>query len=139
MVLVAEDEVAIRKLLCTILKKHQIETVAVDDGVQALERASSGNFDALVLDLMMPLLSGWVVLDELIRQGSPLAQKVIVITAAGENKTALLPPGVRLLRKPFDINQLVEAVQETLGLRSATPEGVPDEIAAVLPAARPVV
>jgi two-component system response regulator MprA len=139
MVLVAEDEVAIRKLLCTILKKHQIETVAVEDGVQALERASSGNFDAIVLDLMMPNLSGWVVLEELNRQGCPLAQKVIVITAAGENKTALLPAGVRLLRKPFDINQLVEAVQETLGLKSATPDAAPDDVALPLPVSPQVV
>jgi DNA-binding response OmpR family regulator len=116
-VLIAEDDPAIRRLLTAVLKKQGIASVAVEDGRQALERAANGTFDALLLDLMMPNLSGWTVLEQLTLRGSPLAKKVVVITAAGDADVQRLPPGTRVLRKPFDLDLVVATVRAVLGLQ----------------------
>jgi DNA-binding response OmpR family regulator len=126
-VLIAEDDIAIRKLLCTVLKKQGIAAEVAEDGIRALERAGSGHFDALLLDLMMPHLSGWKVLDQLRARGSHLAEKVVVITAAGDADVRRLPAGTRVLHKPFDIDQLLAMVRDLLGMPPAT-------IAAIEPA-----
>ena len=81
-VLVAEDDAAIRKLICAIVRKQGVDVVSASDGAEAIARAQAEPFDALLLDLMMPNESGWAVMAQLIAQQSPLLSKTVVITAA---------------------------------------------------------
>jgi CheY-like chemotaxis protein len=115
-VLVAEDDAAIRKLICAIVRKQGVEVVSASDGAEALAYAQSGPFDALLLDLMMPNESGWDVMEHLTAQQSPLLAKTVVITAASDREIGDLPEHARVIRKPFDIRELVRTVRETVGI-----------------------
>jgi CheY-like chemotaxis protein len=121
-VLVAEDDAAIRKLICAVIKKQGVEVVSASDGVEAIARTQEAPFDALLLDLMMPNQSGWAVMAQLTQQGSPLLARTVVITAASDREIGDLPEQTRILRKPFDIRELVRALRETVGM-PATPSG----------------
>ena len=115
-VLVAEDDAAIRKLICAIVRKQGVEVVSAADGAEALAHARSEPFDALLLDLMMPNENGWEVMQQLTAQHSPLLAKTVVITAASDREIGKLPEHARVIRKPFDIRELVRTLRETVGL-----------------------
>lgn len=119
-VLVAEDDAAIRKLICAIVRKQGVEVVSAADGVEALAHAQQGPFDALLLDLMMPNQSGWAVMAQLNAAQSPLLAKTVVITAASDREIGHLPEQTRILRKPFDIRELVRTLRETVGMPAET-------------------
>ena len=115
-VLVAEDDAAIRKLICAVVRKQGVEVVSACDGTEALARVQEGSFDALLLDLMMPNQSGWTVVQQLDEARSPLLAKTVVITAASDREIGHLPDETRILRKPFDLRELVRALRETVGM-----------------------
>lgn len=115
-VLVAEDDLAIRKLICAVVQRHGVEVVSASDGEEVLARTKEGSFDALLLDLMMPNRSGWSVMEQLSLVKSPLLAKTVVITAASDREIGDLPSETRILRKPFDLRELVRTVRETVGM-----------------------
>src|SRR5882724_11854573 len=115
-VLVAEDDAAIRKLICAIVRKQGVDVVSASDGIEAIARVQEGPFDAFLLDLMMPNQSGWAVMAQLTEQQSPLLSKTVVITAASDREIGELPEQTRVLRKPFDIRELVRTVREAVGI-----------------------
>ena len=115
-VLVAEDDAAIRKLICAIVRKQGVDVVSASDGAEAIARAQQEPFDALLLDLMMPNQSGWAVMAQLNEAQSPLLSKTVVITAASDREIGELPEQTRILRKPFDIRELVRTLRETVGM-----------------------
>ena len=53
-ILLAEDEKSLARALVTLLKKHHYEADAVYDGAEALAYLQTGNYDAAILDIMMP-------------------------------------------------------------------------------------
>ena len=120
-VLVAEDDAAIRKLICAIVRKQGVEVVSASDGAEAIARAQSEPFDALLLDLMMPNENGWQVMQQLTAQQSPLLAKTVVITAASDREIGDLPEQARVIRKPFDIRELVRTLRETVGIADDEP------------------
>ena len=93
-----------------------MEVVSASDGAEAIARAQESPFDALLLDLMMPNQSGWAVMEQLTVERSPLLAKTVVITAASEREIGHLPDQARVLRKPFDLRELVRALRETVGM-----------------------
>jgi CheY-like chemotaxis protein len=115
-VLVAEDDAAIRKLICAIVRKQGVDVVTASDGTEAIAQARSAPFDALLLDLMMPNESGWEVMEQLTAQQSPLLAKTVVITAASDREIGKLPEHARVIRKPFDLRELVKTLRETVGM-----------------------
>src|SRR5947208_1846779 len=120
-VLVAEDDAAIRKLICAIVRKQGVDVVSASDGAEAIARAQQEPFDALLLDLMMPNQSGWAVMAQLTEEQSPLLSKTVVITAASDREIGELPEQTRILRKPFDIRELVRTLRETVGMPDIQP------------------
>jgi CheY-like chemotaxis protein len=120
-VLVAEDDAAIRKLICAIVRRQGVEVVSAADGEEAIARAQEGPFDALLLDLMMPNQSGWAVMADLTERQSPLLSKTVVITAASDREIGHLPEETRVLRKPFDVRELVRTLRETVGMPDIQP------------------
>lgn len=124
-VLVAEDDAAIRKLICAVVRRQGVEVVSASDGAEALARAEEGPFDALLLDLMMPNQSGWAVVQQLNKVDSPLLAKTVVITAASDREIGHLPSQTRVLRKPFDLRELVRTLREAVGMPPAESPEVP--------------
>src|SRR2546430_13980794 len=115
-VLVAEDDAAIRKLICAVVRKQGVEVVSASDGAEAIALAQEEPFDALLLDLMMPNQSGWAVMEQLTVENSPLLAKTVVITAASDREIGDLPGQARVLRKPFDLRELVRTLREAVGM-----------------------
>ena len=111
-VLVAEDELAIRQLLEVTLE-DLAPLVVVGDGAEAIAQLSQRTFDVLVLDLMMPRVSGFDVIGSLAGNGAP---KVVVVTAMPDRDVDRVRPFVHaVIRKPFRPEVLRNVVRELLG------------------------
>ncbi len=109
-----DDEPDVRLLATVVLTRAGHEVIECDDGVSALARIQADpRPDAVVLDIRMPGLDGWQVIDRL-PPGSP---PVLVVTADG---TALERAHPMLLAKPYRPEELVAAVAATIE-RSTSP------------------
>ena len=104
-ILVAEDDRGIQSLLTTILSREGFDVDCVDDGAEALQRLEVKRYDAVLLDLMMPNLSGGDVIRVLADRGHDALSRVIVITASAMHEATAVDR-LPVLRKPFDINEL---------------------------------
>jgi DNA-binding response OmpR family regulator len=105
-VLVVEDDVDISNVLTFYLEAKGHEVVIARDGLQALELFTCQDLDLMLLDVMLPKLDGWAVL-EAVRATCGLP--VILLTALGN--TDDIVKGLSLgaddyLRKPFEIREL---------------------------------
>lgn len=125
-VLIADDDPAIRRLLVLSLEKDGYQTVSACDGREALDAMRDGHVDLLLLDLMMPKVTGWEVLAE--RAGAPELRKipVIVITAErGDGVAKIRDDEVcALLTKPFDL-ATVRALVKSCLLHAGSPAPQP--------------
>lgn len=114
-VLVVEDDASVGKLICSLLKGHEIDAHLVTDGLEALEHMTKINPGAMVLDLALPRIDGWEVLSTLQQAGREVP--VVVVTAHGQGDGAIRARelgAARFFEKPFEPTQLVAAVQEVL-------------------------
>jgi len=115
-VLIVDDESSVRESLQMILSRiYEVETS--ESGDEALEIFSAGTnlFDLVLLDVMMPGLDGISLLESL-RKDYPLLP-VIMLTASKTVKTAVQAiklGAVDYLNKPFDVDELLSLVEETL-------------------------
>jgi CheY-like chemotaxis protein len=121
-VLVAEDDAEVRALIGAVLRqaKHDVEFAA--DGQEAIDSLSTTDYDAVLLDLMMPKASGFEVLAWLHRSKPGFAKRsVIVLTAMAEPDLVNLTQErvYAVIRKPFDINLLAARVAESLAAAAA--------------------
>jgi DNA-binding response OmpR family regulator len=113
-ILVVEDDADINKLLCTILLKNGYEAVSAFSGSEGLMQINSRAIDLVLLDLMLPGLTGERLLEE-IRKKCKIP--VIIISAKGDsaNKIELLRGGADdYIVKPFDIDEVVVRVEAQL-------------------------
>lgn len=116
-VLVVDDEEQVLRLSQLALQMAGFQVITAAGGTEALQLYSTHqkSIDAVVLDLMMPDLSGEQVLASL-RQLNPDVRVVICSAyASNEDSQALLTAGARaILFKPFRIEDLVRTVQQTM-------------------------
>jgi two-component system, OmpR family, response regulator len=116
-ILVVDDDPGIRLLLITFLRRQGFQLLEARDGNEALAAMHGGRADLVLMDLMMPNVSGWDVLRE--RAADPSLQRIpmIVVTAADsrEVKADLVGKNVyAVLGKPFDLDALRMAVTACL-------------------------
>lgn len=57
--LIAEDELDLAEALSVLFEKNQFSVDVVNDGLSAYDYASGGDYDTVILDVMMPGLNGW--------------------------------------------------------------------------------
>ncbi|HYH34491.1 MAG TPA: response regulator transcription factor [Nocardioides sp.] len=123
-ILIVEDEVRIASFLAKGLRAEGHSTTVADNGVDGLDHALSGDFDLMVLDIGLPRLDGFDVLDQLRSQGSRMP--VIVLTARDsvtDTVSALEGGADDYMAKPFRFAELLARVK--LRLRQAqTGEGL---------------
>ena len=112
-VLVVDDDVAIRRLIIATLKREGYEFSEAANGREALERMRADPPDCVVLDLMMPVVSGWDVLQERVHDPELLKIPVIIVSANREPELIkALDKGIcAFLPKPFDISALSALVK----------------------------
>jgi two-component system copper resistance phosphate regulon response regulator CusR len=118
-ILIAEDEARISSFLEKGLRAHGLTTTVARDGADALNLARTGEFDLMILDLGLPQLDGFTVLQALRNTSSTLP--VIILTARDgiDDTVAGLRGGADdYMSKPFRFDELLARVQ--LRLRAAT-------------------
>ncbi|CAN5260518.1 hypothetical protein BH18ACT4_BH18ACT4_00400 [soil metagenome] len=119
-VLVVDDEPDILLLLCLNLEAAGHEVLLAADGERALQRIEADKPDAVVLDVMMPVLDGWGVLESLARRPAPPPVLIVSAkTAAADIVHAVHLGASDYLTKPFDAEVLLSAVDHLL---TRTPE-----------------
>lgn len=117
--LLAEDEKSLSKALVAILEGNHYSVDAVYDGVEALAYLDAGNYDALILDIMMPKLDGLSVLRSLRASGNQIP--VLMLTAKSEvdDKVLGLDSGANdYLGKPFATRELLARIRAMTRSRS---------------------
>lgn len=119
-ILLAEDEMALSKALVTILELNNYSVDPVYDGQAALAYAESGNYDGMVLDIMMPKMDGITVLTKLRNQGNRVP--ILLLTARSEidDKVQGLDAGANdYLTKPFHVQELLARIRAMTRLQHA--------------------
>ena len=111
-ILLAEDERALSRAIIRILEKNNCSADAVYNGEEALEYLESGNYDALILDIMMPKMDGITALKKLRERGSDIPVMILSARSEIDDKVAGLDNGANYyLTKPFDAKELLAALR----------------------------
>ncbi len=126
--LIVEDEAAIRCGLVDVFVYHGYEVDTAEQGDEGLRKALSGQFDLILLDVMLPGLDGFEICNRIRQQDRQ--QPVIMLTAKSSDEDIV--QGLTLgaddyVAKPFSVTQLVLRVQAVLR-RSGVGEAAPREI-----------
>jgi DNA-binding response OmpR family regulator len=124
-ILVAEDQAHVRNLMEYKLKNSGYTVIAVEDGRSALQKAEELIPDLILLDVMMPLMTGFEVLSALRGNEKTRDIPILMVTAVSKEEEVL--KGLRLgaddyITKPFSPNELAARVKTTL-LRRRRAEG----------------
>jgi CheY-like chemotaxis protein len=115
-VMIVDDDESMRSLLEAILRREGYEAFSVPGGAQALDcLRNSPPPDLMLLDLMMPGMSGWQVLEALHENPRLADVPVVVLTAFGSGDCA--PAERPVIHKPVDADVLCGLVDELLSQR----------------------
>ena len=126
LVLVVDDEAPLRQVTAEALEDEGYRVVQADDGATALALLRAERPSALVLDLMMPVLDGWGLIEAL-REAVEGDLPVVAVSAALDPASAarLKQLGVRYcLAKPYDLAELLDCVASLL--RAPAGAGCPE-------------
>jgi len=112
-VLVVDDEAPVRDCLKKVLERADYEVVLAADGHEALERFAPDQIDFSILDLDLPIRSGWDVFERLTSQNPCLP--VIILTGLNNRYDTAAVAGVgALMQKPFAASVLLQTMSELL-------------------------
>lgn len=110
-ILVVDDEESVREFLALLLAGEGFDVETAEDGVEALERIGEHRPDVVLLDLMMPRLDGYGVLERLGGQYPPV---VVILSAKADRAKALEAGAIDAVTKPFNNRDLLEAIRGAL-------------------------
>ncbi len=113
--LIIEDEESIRKGLIDVFLYHGYEVDAVEDGKIGLEKALTGRYHLIIVDIMLPNVDGLTICNEVRKVDR--AQPLILLTAKGDEEDII--QGLKLgaddyIPKPFSVRELVARVEAVL-------------------------
>jgi CheY-like chemotaxis protein len=117
-ILVAEDRPSSRELICTVLDSAGYEILEAVDGEDALEKALRNPVDLIILDLQMPKIDGFGVLDALRKHERFADTPILALTASamqGDRERALDAGFSSYIAKPVDLKGLRSEIQRFLG------------------------
>lgn len=116
-VLVVDDDPEILNMLNVRLSNSGYRVVTATDGDAALKTAEDEQPDLVVLDVMMPMKTGWEVARELRQNEATKDVKIIMLTAIGPQMNEMTAPlygADKHIDKPFDFKKLEQAIEELL-------------------------
>lgn len=119
-VLVVEDDDAIRGLIADVLEERGYRVIGVANGAEALERLDESLPDVMVLDLLMPVMHGWDFMEAYAQKtgGNPIP--IVIVSVNPALPRSFNRFGVHsVLAKPFDVSELLDAVENALPARKA--------------------
>ena len=111
-IILAEDEKALARAVAKIFEKNNYSVDVVYNGEDALDYIESGNYDAAVLDIMMPKMDGITVLKKVREKGNQIPILMLTAKAEIDDKVLGLDSGANdYLAKPFDSRELLARVR----------------------------
>ena len=107
-----EDDPAIRKLLQKILLRSGIEIDTVQDGKNAIEKIANFNYSVIVLDLMVPEVNGFEIIEYV--KANKIDVPVAVVSAVSQQALTRLDLDIvkLVITKPFDVDEFTKAVYD---------------------------
>ena len=119
--LYAEDEKSLARAVSTILTRNNYSVDTVQDGESALEYLETGNYDGVILDVMMPKKDGFEVLKTMRARGDRTPVLLLTARAEIDDRVSGLDLGANdYLTKPFDMKELlarIRAMTRVLGVQ----------------------
>ncbi|MBV8520191.1 MAG: response regulator [Acidobacteria bacterium] len=108
--LIVEDDPAIGKLVEKLLKRQQIDVDVATDGRTAMEKLRSAPYSVVVLDLMVPEVNGFEIIEYLKREN--VTTPVAVVSAVSQQALTKLDLDVvkLVISKPFDVDEFTKAI-----------------------------
>ena len=113
-ILIVDDDDPIRALLMTVLRRRSFRVDSARNGIDALGRLAACRYSLVVLDLMMPRMNGYEVLEHISRMPSTTRPLVLVLTAGLEQRRFDTSFVIGTMQKPFDIELLIDTVSGCL-------------------------
>lgn len=111
-ILLAEDERSLARAIVKIFEKNNYSADAVHNGEDALLYLEGGNYDVVVLDVMMPKMDGFTTLKKIRETGNPIPVLMLTARAETDDKVLGLDSGANYyLTKPFDTKELLAAIR----------------------------
>ena len=119
-ILLAEDERSLSRAVIALLEKNNYSADAVYDGAEALEYLAAENYDAVILDIMMPKMDGLTVLRKLRERGNHIPVLLLTAKSEVEDKVLGLDAGANdYLTKPFATAELLARIRAMTRSRTA--------------------
>lgn len=115
-VMIVDDQPDIRYTIKTLLERNNFRTIEAVDGRDCLKKLKRFKPDLILLDIMMPVISGWDVCSKIKTTPETRNIPVIFLTAKSDeiSQTMSLQGGDGYVSKPFDIYKLVNLIKEKL-------------------------
>lgn len=109
--LVIDDDLALRGLFTALLTRKGFTVDVAGDGRVAFDHLTRNSYSVILLDLMMPEVNGFELLERMERDSPSLLERVIVMTGAAQRQVARVNASNvwDVIRKPFDIDHLVSS------------------------------
>ncbi len=114
-ILVVDDDASHRTLICDVLVDMGYQTTEAANGKEALELLEGRLPDAVLLDLRMPVMSGWGLLEALKKMPRARGVPIIIISAYGYEWEAELVGAAGYVSKPVDLERVRSTVQQVVG------------------------
>lgn len=115
--LVVDDDDPIRTMLAKVVERQNLEVDTARDGVEAIERIDQDGYSVILLDLMMPRIDGWGVLQH-IQEHHPEKLACTIIASAVPESEILRSfdiPVYSIHAKPFDMTRLIADIHACVG------------------------
>jgi DNA-binding NtrC family response regulator len=112
--LVVDDDDPIRTMLANVVQRQDLDVDTARDGAEAIERLDDNGYSVIVLDMMMPRVDGFGVLEHLESHHPESLSRTIIASAVPESeiRKKFTLPVYRIHAKPFDMRQLIEDIRE---------------------------
>jgi chemosensory pili system protein ChpA (sensor histidine kinase/response regulator) len=121
-VMVVDDSITMRKVTSRVLENHSLEVITAQDGVDAVEKLHDRVPDLMLLDIEMPRMDGYQLLEHIRADARLRHVPVVMITSrAGQKhrKKARTAGANAYLTKPYQEAELIEQVSEMLDIELA--------------------
>lgn len=106
-VMVVDDDDDVRETLSLVLEAEGFRVCTAADGRQALERLERSDGGVMLLDLRMPVMTGWEVIDTLRAEGRLHEVPIVICTSS----PADAPPGFPIVPKPVELSRIISVIR----------------------------
>ena len=110
--LVVEDDDPIRTMLAKVVERQNLDVDVAREGAEAIDRIDDGNYNVVLLDLMMPRVDGFAVLRHMKDRHPEQLACTIIASAIPESEVLRRfdVPVYRIHAKPFDLQALIDDI-----------------------------